>query len=600
MVIKGLLQCLYAAIICLAAFFQLQYASGVKDVLGEVIPQYLVWNIILLGGCYLLVSLPWKRVCTGGILFSVLVTLLGIAGHYTLALHGSILTIEQIGNTRTALSVIGTYNLLSPKLLPGLLLQIAFLAGCILLSVGEYYLCERHFLPNRRERCVRIGVSFACIFSAVFLFANGDATPYLRTVRNSWEPTTTVQYHGYPMVLFSGTMEFELLEPTGYSLDALSQIAIPQVPQSKQEPADIILILNETFFDPSVVTDLETDKDYLSGISSLDGAILGNAVAKVGGGTNITEAELLTGNPQTVVGGTPFNILNMEDTSSIVLLLKGQGYYTIATHCMSGINYHRSTGYPALGFDEIHFTEDYTATEFYGERPWTTDESVYGNLIRWYETAASQESPIFAYCLTIQNHGDWDMNPPEYDRIHVQNYSDPSMEGMLNEFLSCISLSDQAFVKLCDYFRGVDRNVIVCMLGDHSPSFVDNITTKSLGDRTQIAQATVPLVIWANYELDLTENLAERSVAAIAPLLVQLAGAQNNPYFQYILNISRSYPVITNWGEYTDALGQVHTLDAAADDAAEIWNYFYLAHNNLLPESMDEWFRIGSETEDLQ
>lgn len=227
MVIKGLLQCLYAAIICLAAFFQLQYASGVKNVLGEVILQYLVWNIILLGGCYLLVSLPWKRVCTGGILFSVLVTLLGIAGHYTLALHGSILTIEQIGNARTALSVIGTYNLLSPKLLPGLLLQIAFFVGCILLSVGEYYLCERHFSPNRRERCARIGVSFACIFSAVFLFASGDATPYLKTVRNSWEPTTTVQYHGYPMVLVSGTMEFELVEPTGYSLDALSQIAMP-------------------------------------------------------------------------------------------------------------------------------------------------------------------------------------------------------------------------------------------------------------------------------------------------------------------------------------------------------------------------------------
>lgn len=599
MVIKGLIQCLYAAIICLAAFFQLQYSSSVRDVVGEIIPQYLVWNILLLGSVYLLLSAPWKRVCTGGVLFSFLMTLLGIVNHYTLALHGSLLTIEQLANTRTALSVIGSYNLFAPHLLPELFLQIGFFFGCILLSLGEYFLCERRFPSHRWERRARIGVSFALILTAVFLFGSNKATPYLKTVRNSWEPSTTVQCHGYPLILYSGTLEFELPVPNGYSQDALSAIPMPEVPTSEQEPADIILILNETFFDPAVVTDIETDKDYLSCISNLDGAIWGSAVTKVGGGTNITETELLTGNPQTVVGGTPFNILHMEDTASIVSLLKEQGYYTIGTHCMSGVNYRRSVGYPALGFDEIHFEEDYVAVDTYGERPWATDESVYNNLILWYEEAILQERPIFAYCLTIQNHGDWNVNSPEDDLIHVQNYSDPSTEGMLNEFLSCISLSDQAFVKLCEYFSGVDRNVIVCMLGDHSPSFIESITTKSLGERTQIAQVTVPLIIWANYDLNLEEDLGERSAAAIAPLLVELAGAQNSTYFQYILNLSRSYPVITSWGEYTDASGQVYSLEDTPESTPEIWNYFYLAHNNLLPESMDEWFHINTQTEAL-
>ena len=117
------------------------------------------------------------------------------------------------------------------------------------------------------------------------------------------------------------------------------------------------------------------------------------------------------------------------------------------------------------------------------------------------------------------------------------------MNDVLSEFLSCVSLSDQAFVDLCDYFRTVDRKVIVCMLGDHSPSFVEDITTKELGDRKEIAQATVPLVIWANFDLELTGELPERSVTAVAPLLVSLAGARNSPYFQYILNLSQSCPV---------------------------------------------------------
>ena len=594
-IIKGFLQCLYAAILCLAAFFQLQIASGVTNVWGDVIFQYLVWNLVLLGGVFLLLCLPWKRVCTGGILFCVIVSLLGIANHYTLALHGSLLTVDQFQNARTALSVIGSYNLLSDNLLPGLFVQLAFLAGGILLSWGEYVLCEKRLPSLRRERPVRVGVSLLLLLSAAVLFIGGDVTPYLKTVRNSWEPATTVQYHGYPMVLCSGMMDFDLIVPGGYSSEALSQISMPDVPAGEAEPADIILILNETFSQPSVVTDIETDRDYLEGISNLSGAILGSAVAKAGGGTNITEAELLTGNPQAVVGGTPFNILHMEDTSSIVSLLKGQGYHTIATHCMSGTNYHRSTGYPALGFDEIHFVEDYTDTEEYGQRPWATDESVYKNLIRWYEQATQEDQPVFAYCLTIQNHGDWDVNPPEQDLIHAQYDSNPAMNDVLSEFLSCVSLSDQAFVDLCDYFRTVDRKVIVCMLGDHSPSFVEDITTKELGDRKEIAQATVPLVIWANFDLELTGELPERSVTAVAPLLVSLAGARNSPYFQYILNLSQSCPVITNWGVYTNALGQVQTLTNDPADATEIWNYFYLAHNNLLPDSLDVWFQAAEE-----
>ncbi len=202
-IIKGCLQCLYAAVLCLAAFFQLQIASGVTNVWGDVIFQYLVWNLVLLGGVFLLLCLPWKRVCTGGILFCVIISLLGIANHYTLALHGSLLTVEQFQNARTALSVIGSYNLLSPNLLPGLFVQLAFLAGGILLSWGEYVLCEKRLPSLRRERPVRVGVSLLLLLSAAVLFIGGDATPYLKTVRNSWEPATTVQYHGYPMVRLS-------------------------------------------------------------------------------------------------------------------------------------------------------------------------------------------------------------------------------------------------------------------------------------------------------------------------------------------------------------------------------------------------------------
>ena len=97
-----------------------------------------------------------------GILFCVIISLLGIANHYTLALHGSLLTVEQFQNARTALSVIGSYNLLSDNLLPGLFVQLAFLAGGILLSWGNMFCVKSAFPPCAGSvRCVWV---FLCCF----------------------------------------------------------------------------------------------------------------------------------------------------------------------------------------------------------------------------------------------------------------------------------------------------------------------------------------------------------------------------------------------------------------------------------------------------
>lgn len=101
--------------------------------------------------------------CTGGILFCVIISLLGIANHYTLALHGSLLTVDQFQNARTALSVIGSYNLLSDNLLPGLFVQLAFLAGGILLSWGNMFCVKSAFPPCAGSvRCVWVFLRCFC------------------------------------------------------------------------------------------------------------------------------------------------------------------------------------------------------------------------------------------------------------------------------------------------------------------------------------------------------------------------------------------------------------------------------------------------------
>lgn len=591
---KGLLQGLYAAVLCLAAFFQLQHSCAVEDIWGEILLPYLALSLATLGAASLIFSLPWKRVSTGGIVFSAIASVLAIANYDTLALHGTILTVEQMGNARTALAVIGNYNLFSPALLQEAAIQGAVFLGCLGLSLAERRLLEKRPPPVPHSLALRRAVSGVLILAAIALLFSQKARPYLKTVRNSWEPTVTVQYYGYPLILLSATVDYELSPPDGYSQDALEAIASPEAESTDTTPADILLILNETFYDPSQVAEISTDISYLSQIAAMPGALVRHAVAQSAGGTNTTEFELLTSNPQSLVGGTPFNLLNMEDTASLVSVLKAQGYYTIGTHCQSGVNYHRDEGYTGLGFDEIHFVQDYTELDIYGDRPWPTDESVYANLLHWYEAAQATGGPVFAYCLTMQNHGGWDVNPPEEDLVHLVSYTGSGSEDELNEYLSCLSLSDQAFVSLCDALRDSERRVIVCMIGDHSPSFIDSIVTRDLGEQEEIVKASVPLVIWANFPLEESAVPEALSATAVGPLVLKLAGADNSAFYRYILALSEEYPVITGWGEAVDTAGNVISYQSRSPENQAIWNYLYLAYNNLLPDSMDSWFTVGS------
>ena len=586
-------QCLYAAILCAVAFCQLQRSSGVNtiSVLAEIPIRYLICNLLVLAALYLLVSAPWRRVCTGGIVFSVIVTVLALVNFYTLRLHGSILTAQELQNIRTAMDVMGQYNFFSPSLLPEVGIQLGTLALCLCLSFAEYRLLERSegiSVNIRRTSCALCAVALV-----IFLFS-GKMHPYLKRARSSWAPTVTVQLYGYPVALLSSFVPFELTPPEGYDVQALSAIPMPEGESGTGEKPDIFLILNETLYDPAQVTQIQTDTPYLSGIYSLDNTLQGCAIAGAGGGTNNTEFALLTSISNCVVGTTPFNVVPMDQPSSLVSILRQQGYYTIGAHCTTGTNYNRIAGYSGLGFDEIHFGSDFQDVSIYAERPYVSDESVYDNMIRWYENAISQDQPVFAYCLTLQNHGGWDTNPSKDDLVHVENYTGSYSQEELNEYLSCISLSDQAFTKLCDYFRTVDRNVIVCMVGDHSPSFIDEITDPDLGAAAKIRQAAVPLVIWANYPLE-DADLSDRSITAVGPLLLQQAGVAMPPFYQSVLELNEAFPVITDWGQCVDSSGNLLSFSDRDPRTEDIWEYLYLSYNNLLPDSLPGWFTVNNE-----
>ena len=128
-----------------------------------------------------------------------------------------------------------------------------------------------------------------------------------------------------------------------------------------------------------------------------------------------------------------------------------------------------------------------------------------------------EDTPRFVYLLTMQNHGPWNTNPEEYNIVHIQNDMGDK-EAEVNEYLSCIHLSNLAFEELIEYFKNVEREVIICMVGDHAPTFASEIIDeKYTEDEKKLLLRSTPFVIWSNYGLE-TRDEARRQGRQDYPL----------------------------------------------------------------------------------
>ena len=125
---------------------------------------------------------------------------------------------------------------------------------------------------------------------------------------------------------------------------------------NNEKMPNIIVIMDEAFSDLSVLGDLETNKDYMPFVHSLqngaDNTITGYLnVSVCGGNTADTEFEFLTGNTMAFLpaGSIPYQQYIKDTTPSLASYLKGLGYETYAQHPYNASGWNRETVYPLLG-----------------------------------------------------------------------------------------------------------------------------------------------------------------------------------------------------------------------------------------------------------
>ena len=599
---QGVLPCLLAVAVGFISRYQLELSDGVTEsFLALQWPLYAPLNA-LTAFCLTLILFAmlgrwWLSTALSGAVF----TIIALIHYYTRDLHGSALMPQDILNLGTAAEVMGSYTLkITHDVIKIALLFLPILA----IAFVQRRLCKG--APKRASwpaRGVRVAGSALCVFLVMFFGYFGPVTVKPKTTYG-WAWQNTYYTYGYLAGTIEATslMADPIIEPEGYS-DAAAVEAFakadgytgPATAETAQDYPDVVLILSESFYDFDLVTDLQADTDIMPVTKNLPNSVYGHTISPhVGGGTNLTEYEMLTSNSLILMPSiTPFNWLNLYNANSVVSYLKGLGYSTMAAHPYTNSNYQRDSAWLALGFDETHFQDDFPTQDRYGDRPYQTDSATYKDWEKLYE-AMPEDKPRFSFLVSIQSHGDYDMNDASLDIVHAAtDYGE--YDELMDEYLSCIKMTDAAVQELCDYFTAqyekTGRKVIVAMAGDHAPSFVTHVADPSFaaaGNDLELLQRSTPFFIWANYPLEhtdaavsTTDPLNRMDMVMLTPTLLQQAGLPLSDYYKYLLEMKQNTPVVTAANDYMKADGTtaVYGVDPALD--AWVKGYLNLEYNNI-------------------
>ena len=169
-----------------------------------------------------------------------------------------------------------------------------------------------------------------------------------------------------------------------------------------------------------------------------------------------TEFSFLTGRSPEELGCDRFNPYaraEQHQDPSLAVTLAAAGYHTHFVHPHDLRFFRRHLVMPALGFQHLHWSAAFAGAERAG--PYVSDPAVaryVGELLR------KSDEPHFVFAVSMENHGPWRpgrLGEPDADARDL--------------YLQHLRNSDLMIGALLELGRSLDRAVVLCFYGDHSP-----------------------------------------------------------------------------------------------------------------------------------
>lgn len=379
----------------------------------------------------------------------------------------------------------------------------------------------------------------------------------------------------------------QIEEPKNYSdeyaLSLLNEQEVEKV-ETPEELPDIIAIMDETFSDPAVLGEFETNKDYMPFVHSILRGEVANTisgytdVSVLGGNTANSEFEFLTGNSMAFFpnGSVPYLQYIRDGISTIVPQLEEYGYTTYGTHPYRAKGWNREFIYDLMGFDYRYFQGSFPFEDKL--RNYVSDEADFKSILEWRNNT---EGPFFMFNVTMQNHSNYGGDFDNFDLQIVAKFKNTSSNKYLNKYLSLMYETDQDVASLLSELSQSDRKTIVVFWGDHQPNdYVVRPIYKEYGldfdnqtyEQQQQRQKT-PFFIWANYDIQEQTNV-EISLNYLNILLFETAGLQLDEYQTFRKNLWQGQIPMMNAVGYRNDDGDLVEYDDAPEEIQNLLNEY--------------------------
>ena len=411
----------------------------------------------------------------GLVVTTLLTGIVGIINHFITAFRGTPLVPWDLFSLNVALTVLPTFKFTVTK--QAVIGFILFVITLIILAKTKL----QSFANGKVKKLYRVSSCVGIIVFVICFYLTNLIAWF--DLNENWDPKEEYHNNGLVASLFKQSRNLIIHKPDGYDVESLTNLAETiEVPITKneenQEMPNIIVIMNESFADLTVVGDFKTDTEYLSYFKSLkENTIKGNLHVSIFGATTPnSEWEVLTSNSMAFVPKrtVPYQQYVLRKSYSLASIFKELDYSTTAIHCYYPQGYNRNLAYPRLGFDKFYSMYELKDLTYIREYP--DDISTYKNIIDIYENKGDKK--MFNFTLTMQNHGSY-TDETFANTVIAEDGKYPK----LNQYLSLIKIADQSLKELLTYFENQEEPTIIVMFGDHQPYVEDEFYNEMLSQK---------------------------------------------------------------------------------------------------------------------
>lgn len=543
------------------SFYLTQEMTGIAHITAK---KYLVAGLMIYYLAMGAATALFRKVRISSCIYLCLMILFPVANYFVYQFRGKPITISDLYALGTAAEVAGEYTFgLSEKMGRYLILFWMYL-------LVMFYFQTLEFPQSGKMHAVRAG---CLVFSAAGLFT--VCTQYIDKTwikgGDYWRLNEIYDEKGL-LVMLSAQADYMKVElPDGYALEsvqavadaleeAVAKISVEEDKKLKADiivPENVIVIMNESLADLEMLGDLQTDIEIMPFLHSMNENVTKGQlhVPVFGGGTSNTEYEFLTGHTTLFFPGDSiiYELFCGDPEYGMAMQMKKQGYRTVAVHPSAPSNWNREKVFEEMGFDDFIHIKNWD-TEYEKIRNYMSDRAAYEKLITLTEEKCREEK-LFAFCVTMQNHGGYSKEnagsfEPSVTLAYDQEYPLAEM------YLSLIRESDKAFQELISYYSDIKEPTMIVMFGDHQASieggFYSELFGTDIGSMTmeEVQQRYVtPFVIWTNYERESRE--IDMSSNYLGSYMLREAGLELSLYNRFLLMLQEKIPVIGKNAIYT-------------------------------------------------